>query len=124
MDDFSANIKSKVFRLNSGYDIPIVGYGTFRSKPGEVKPAILSAIKAGYRHLDLAHVYGNEKEIGMALSEAFQTGLIKREDLFITGKLWNSDHESEIVPQACDYSLNDLQIDYFDLYIVSFFKQD
>ena len=127
MNDYSTGtstiIKSEVFRLNSGYDIPIVGYGTFRSKRGEVKPAVLSAIRAGYRHFDLAHVYGNEKEIGMALSEAFQTGLIKREDLFITGKLWNSDHESEIVPQACEYSLNDLQLDYFDLYIVRLVQQ-
>lgn len=108
------------YKLSSGHDMPVVAYGTFRSEPNTVGPAVIEAIKAGYRHLDLAHVYGNEKEIGQALKQAFTEGLVKREDLFITGKLWNSDHEVNIVPQACDTSLNDLQLDYFDLYLIHF----
>jgi diketogulonate reductase-like aldo/keto reductase len=108
------------FKLNSGHEMPVVAYGTFRSEPGEVGPAVIEAIKAGYRHLDLAHVYGNEKEIGEALKKVFEEGLVKREDLFITGKLWNSDHDVEIVPQACDHSLGNCGLDYFDLYLIHF----
>lgn len=65
-------------------------------------------------------VSGNEKEIGESLKKAFEEGSVKREDLFITGKLWNSDHEVNIVPQACDHSLNNLGLDYFDLYLIHF----
>ena len=109
-----------VYTLNSGHAMPIIAYGTFRSAPGEVAPAVIEAIKAGYRHLDLAHVYGNEKEIGQALKQAFDDKLVTREELFITGKLWNSDHDVEIVPQACAHSLNNLGLDYFDLYLIHF----
>jgi len=108
------------YKLASGYDMPVVAYGTFRSSPGEAYEAVLEAIKAGYRHFDLAHIYANEKEIGRALAHAFETGLVKREELFITGKLWNSDHDVEIVPQACKHSLNNLGLDYFDLYLIHF----
>lgn len=100
--------------------MPVVAYGTFRSAPGEVNICIKDAIKAGYRHFDLAHIYGNEKEIGIAFKSVLDEGIVKREDLFITGKLWNSDHDVEIVPQACDQSLNDLGLEYFDLYLIHF----
>eukprot|EP00594_Rhizosolenia_setigera_P012968 CAMPEP_0178977160 /NCGR_PEP_ID=MMETSP0789-20121207/24316_1 /TAXON_ID=3005 /ORGANISM="Rhizosolenia setigera, Strain CCMP 1694" /LENGTH=308 /DNA_ID=CAMNT_0020666491 /DNA_START=1 /DNA_END=930 /DNA_ORIENTATION=- len=100
--------------------MPAVAYGTFRSENNEVGPAVLEAIKAGYRHFDLAHVYGNEKQVGAAFQQAFEEGLVKREDLFITGKLWNSDHDVDIVPQACDHSLNNLGLDYFDMYLIHF----
>jgi len=98
----------------------MLGYGTFRSEPGVVRGSVLEALKAGYRHLDLAHVYGNEKEIGGALKEAFDTGVVKREDLFLVGKLWNSDHEVEIVPQAYQRSCDDLGVEYLDLYLIHF----
>lgn len=111
---------SPAYKLASGYDMPVVAYGTFRSEPGEVGPAVLEAIKAGYRHLDLAHVYGNETEIGVALKQVFDEGLVKREELFITGKLWNSDHDVDVVPKACDHSLNNLGLDHFDLYLIHF----
>eukprot|EP00592_Proboscia_alata_P011157 CAMPEP_0194365542 /NCGR_PEP_ID=MMETSP0174-20130528/13611_1 /TAXON_ID=216777 /ORGANISM="Proboscia alata, Strain PI-D3" /LENGTH=339 /DNA_ID=CAMNT_0039140301 /DNA_START=47 /DNA_END=1066 /DNA_ORIENTATION=- len=111
---------SSSYKLASGYEMPAVAYGTFRSEKNEVGPAVMEAIKAGYTHFDLAHVYGNEKEIGQAFKNAFEEGLIKREDMFITGKLWNSDHDEEIVPQACAHSLSNLGIDYFDLYLVHF----
>jgi len=118
--NFDLSSPSPVYTLNSGHTMPIIAYGTFRSEPGEVGPAVLEAIKAGYRHFDLAHVYGNEKEIGEALKQAFDSGTVKRSDLFITGKLWNSDHDVDIVPKACAHSLGNLQIDYFDLYLIHF----
>jgi len=106
--------------LPNGDKMPVVAYGTFRSSTGEIYDAVLEALKAGYRHFDLAHVYGNEKEIGKALKHAFDTGIVERKDLFVTGKLWNSDHDVDIVPQACKHSLNDLGLDYFDLYLIHF----
>eukprot|EP00560_Eucampia_antarctica_P001534 CAMPEP_0197832366 /NCGR_PEP_ID=MMETSP1437-20131217/14445_1 /TAXON_ID=49252 ORGANISM="Eucampia antarctica, Strain CCMP1452" /NCGR_SAMPLE_ID=MMETSP1437 /ASSEMBLY_ACC=CAM_ASM_001096 /LENGTH=309 /DNA_ID=CAMNT_0043435711 /DNA_START=170 /DNA_END=1099 /DNA_ORIENTATION=+ len=100
--------------------MPAIAYGTFRSQTEKVVVGVLDAIKAGYRHFDLAHIYGNEKDVGTAFKEAFDSGLVKREELFITGKLWNSDHDVEIVPQACAHSLNNLGLDYFDLYLIHF----
>jgi len=117
---FDAMNPSATYKLASGYDMPIVAYGTFRSVANEVGPAVIEAIKAGYRHFDLAHVYGNEKEIGVAFKQAFDQGLVQRTDLFITGKLWNSDHDVDVVPKACDHSLNNLGLDYFDLYLIHF----
>ncbi len=108
------------YKLASGHEMPVIAYGTFRSSNEDIYEAILAAIKAGYRHFDLAHVYGNEAEIGKAFAHAFETGLVTRSDLFVTGKLWNSDHDVEIVPQACQYSLNNLGLDYFDLYLIHF----
>lgn len=118
--NFDLSSPSPVYTLNSGHAMPIIAYGTFRSEPGEVGPAVAAALKAGYRHFDLAHVYGNEKEIGVAFKKAFDEGVVKREDLFITGKLWNSDHDVEIVPKACAHSLKNLQLDYLDLYLIHF----
>lgn len=97
---FDLSSTSPTFKLASGHEMPVIAYGTFRSEPGEVGPAVLEAIKAGYRHFDLAHVYGNEAEIGVAFKKAFDEGLLKRADLFITGKLWNSDVSSEST--TCD----------------------
>jgi len=108
------------YKLASGYEMPLVAYGTFRSSTGEIYECILEALKAGYRHFDLAHVYGNEKEIGKAFTHAFAEGMVTRKDLFVTGKLWNSDHDVEIVPKACQHSLDDLGLDYFDLYLIHF----
>jgi len=118
--NFDLSSPSPAYTLASGDKMPIIAYGTFRSNPGEVGPAVIEALKAGYRHLDLAHVYGNEEEIGKALKQAFDEGIVTREELFITGKLWNSDHDVDIVPQAAAHSLNNLQLDYFDLYLIHF----
>ena len=107
--------------LNTGDKIPVIGLGTFGSDTysnDEVAQAVKFAIKNGYRHIDCASVYGNEKEIGEALSELIADGDIKREDLWITSKVWNDMHGDGEVIASCKQSLKDLQLDYLDLYLV------
>ncbi|XP_049408060.1 NADP-dependent D-sorbitol-6-phosphate dehydrogenase-like [Solanum stenotomum] len=104
--------------LKSGYKMPIVGLGVWRMEGKDIKDLLINAIKIGYRHFDCAADYQNEAEVGEALAEAFQTGIVKREDLFITTKLWNSDHGH--VLEACKDSLKKLGLDYLDLYLVHF----
>ncbi|KAJ9550154.1 hypothetical protein OSB04_014199 [Centaurea solstitialis] len=104
--------------LNSGFKMPIIGLGVWRMEGKDIKDLLLNAIKIGYRHFDCAADYQNEVEVGEALAEAFKAGLVKREDLFITTKLWNSDHGH--VVEACKASLKKLQLDYLDLFLVHF----
>lgn len=105
-------------KFKNGDSFPEIGLGTWLSKPNEVYNAVIEAIKCGYRHIDCAYIYGNEKEIGQALQFAFSNGMVKREDVFITSKLWNSDHAQERVLPAIKKSLKDLQLDYLDLYLI------
>ncbi|KAK3195341.1 hypothetical protein Dsin_026651 [Dipteronia sinensis] len=104
--------------LNNGFKIPIIGLGVWRMEEKVIRDLIINAINIGYRHFDCASDYKNEAEVGEALAEAFRSGIIKREDLFITTKLWNSDHGH--VVEACKDSLKKLQLDYLDLYLVHF----
>ncbi|KAJ4770624.1 NAD(P)-linked oxidoreductase superfamily protein [Rhynchospora pubera] len=109
---------SGAIKLSSGYEMPMVGLGVWRMEGKSIRDLILSAIKIGYRHFDCAADYQNEAEVGEALEEAFKSGLVKREHLFITTKLWNSDHGH--VLEACKDSLKKLRLEYLDLYLVHF----
>lgn len=102
------------FKFNNGLTIPAVGLGTWQSKPNEVKNAVEVALKAGYRHVDAAAVYDNEKEVG----EGIKASGVPRNDIFLTSKLWNTHHKAEDVEKAVDISLADLQTDYLDLYLI------
>lgn len=105
----------QTFTLNTGAKIPALGLGTWQSDPGEVKNAVAHALKSGYKHIDCAFVYGNENEVGQGLKEAFDSG-VKREDIFVTSKLWNTYHRE---PEKClDEGLKRLGLDYVDLYLV------
>ncbi|KAH8776710.1 aldo/keto reductase [Diaporthe sp. PMI_573] len=102
------------FKLNNGLTLPAVGLGTWQSKPNEVKNAVELALKSGYRHVDAAAVYDNEKEVG----EGIKASGVPRKDIFLTSKLWNTHHKGEDVERAVDTSLADLQTDYLDLYLI------
>lgn len=106
--------------LYTGAAMPAIGLGTFGSdhvSAACVAEAVQGAIAAGYRHIDCASVYGNEAEIGAALADLFRRGL-RREELWITSKLWNDKHaEADVIP-SCQKSLRDLGLEFLDLYLV------
>ena len=101
----------KTLRFKNGDEMPALGLGTWQAGPNEVKMALKEAVGNGYRHIDCAAVYGNEAEIGEALRELFDEGVVRREDLWITSKLWNDSHDPKEVLPALEKTLHDLQID-------------
>lgn len=118
-------MQGKTKKLNSGYDMPVVGLGTWQIKKDNIENSIRSAIKSGYRHIDTALLYDNEVEIGKSLTKIFSENIITRDEMFITSKLWNSHHN--IVEDAVRKSLKNLNIEYLDLYLVHWpvtFKND
>src|SRR3989344_852882 len=107
--------------LNTNAKMPTIGLGTWNAAKDKVGEAVRYAIEeAGYRHLDCATVYENEKEIGESLANIFKCGELGREEIFITSKLWNTEHAKENVVKACRQTLRDLKLDYLDLYLMHF----
>lgn len=98
--------------------MPMIGLGTYLSQPKEVEEAVKYAIEIGYRHIDTAAFYENEKEIGAAIRAKINDGTVTREDLFVTTKLWNNSHKEERVVPCCKQSLEKLGLDYVDLYLI------
>jgi diketogulonate reductase-like aldo/keto reductase len=105
--------------LSSGYSIPLVGFGTWRSSPQQVRIAVRTAILNGYTHIDCARLYGNEKEVGEGIADALaQSPHLTRSDLFLTSKLWNDQHSAESCHEAVERCLKDLQTVYLDLLLI------
>lgn len=116
----SAPLHAPALPLADGGQFPSVGLGMWKLPKPEVPSLVSTAIRAGYRHFDCACDYGNEAEVGAGLTAAMQEGLCRREDLWVTSKLWNTYHEPKHVRAACERSLRDLQCDVLDLYLVHF----
>ncbi len=105
--------------LNTGASMPILGLGTWKSAQSEAGQAVEYALtEGGYRHIDCAAAYGNEKEIGESFKRVFDAGVVQRRDVFITSKLWNTAHARDAVRPACEATLKELGLDYLDLYLV------
>ncbi|MED6262560.1 Aldo-keto reductase 1 member A1-A, partial [Ataeniobius toweri] len=105
--------------LSSGQRMPMVGLGTWKSAPGQVKRAVLAALDCVYRHIDCAAAYGNEQEVGEALALWLGAGkALRRDEVFVTSKLWNTKHDPEDVEDTCRTCLAHLGLSYLDLYLM------
>jgi aldehyde reductase len=115
----SSELRLKKIPLNSGSGkIPALGFGTLIPDPAETKSATTNALRAGFRHFDCAERYRNEREVGESLKAEFAAGAIAREEVFITTKLWNTNHRPERVEPAFDASCERLGVSYMDLYLI------
>ena len=111
-------INMETLKFRNGDEMPAIGLGTWKSEKGKVGEAVKIALNNGYRHIDCAATYGNEAEIGSAFTAVFSEGKIKREEVWVTSKLWNDSHRKEHVIPALKQTLKDLQLDYLDLYLI------
>jgi alcohol dehydrogenase (NADP+) len=104
--------------VGQGHTIPALGLGTWKANKGEVAAAVGEAIRIGYRHIDCAPIYMNEQEVGTALNDALKAGQVKRDELWITSKLWNNAHAQKQVRPALEKTLRELRLDYLDLFLI------
>ena len=104
--------------LSNGDQMPLLGLGTWKSESRQVYTAVREAIKIGYRHIDCASVYGNEKEVGDAIRDAIQNHDVTRSELWITSKLWSNCHGKDRVEAALNQSIQNLSVDYLNLYLI------
>ncbi|MCP1517827.1 diketogulonate reductase-like aldo/keto reductase [Pseudomonas migulae] len=116
---FHDALRDQRFALNHGAgEMPAVGFGTLFRDLAVTTQAVKEALHAGFRHFDCAERYRNEEQVGIALQEVMASGTIRREDLFITTKLWNTNHRPERVQPAFEASCRRLQVDYIDCYLI------
>nr|CDS26963.1 aldo keto reductase family 1 member B4 [Hymenolepis microstoma] len=104
--------------LNSGYQIPQIGFRTFDAPKEDVIKSVECAIDTGFRHIDCAMFYDNEAEVGQAIAAGMKKNNLKREDLFVTSKLWCDKHAPEDVRKSCELSIRNLGVEYLDLYLI------
>ncbi|MYV22785.1 aldo/keto reductase, partial [Ligilactobacillus salivarius] len=103
------------YKLNNGVEIPIIGFGTWQTPDGDVaRESVKTALEVGYRHIDTAAIYGNETSVGQGIKESG----VNRGDIFLTTKLWNDSHGYKATKKAIDLSLQKLDTDYLDLYLI------
>jgi alcohol dehydrogenase (NADP+) len=115
----SSDLRTARMQLNHGAgDIPVLGFGTLIPDPAVTMSATRSALEAGFRHFDCAERYQNEREVGEALQAGLAAGGIAREDIFVTTKVWNTNHRPERVEPAFEASLDRLKLNYLDLYLI------
>src|ERR1700751_6266806 len=113
------NLRYTKIPFNNGTGVmPALGFGTLIPDPIDTKNATKAALEAGFRQLDSAERYRNEKQVGEAIQEVFKEGKIKREDVFIATKLWNNNHRPERVKPAFEASLKRLQLEKVHLYLI------
>lgn len=113
-------MSASTIKLNNGLSMPQIGFGCWKVDKATCADQVYQAIKVGYRLFDGAMDYGNEKEVGQGVNRAITESLVKREDLFIVSKLWNSYHAPENVKKAIDRVLSDLNLEYIDLFYIHF----
>jgi D-xylose reductase len=111
---------SRSIALRSGDAMPAVGLGLWKINPAQAPSAVVDAVDIGYRHFDSASDYGNEPAVGEGLQQALKSSACRREELWITSKLWNTNHAPQHVRPALERSLRDLRLDYLDLYLIHF----
>ncbi|KEG10196.1 aldo-keto reductase [Trypanosoma grayi] len=109
---------SRRLPLRDGYSIPQCGFGTYRMTPAEAEAAVEYAVSCGFRHIDCAKAYCNQTSVGEAIRRLLKSGRVKREDLFLTSKLWPTDQHPDHVEKACRETLAELRLDYLDLYLI------
>jgi D-xylose reductase len=113
-------MNAKSLRLESGGELPAVGLGFWKVDKPDAAPLVVDAARRGYRHFDCASDYGNEAEVGVGLQNILTDRICLRDEVWVTSKLWNTNHAPQHVRAACERSLRDLRLDYLDLYLIHF----